>query len=79
MRDLNNSTIPGFAPKASDLGSPEYAERVAVPIMNAVDSLPRVYRELVQEFGYIDIYRAWRRGIAPDGIRQSVKDGTFAL
>jgi hypothetical protein len=33
MRPLNNSVIPGFGAKHSDIGSPEYAERVAKPIM----------------------------------------------
>jgi hypothetical protein len=79
MRALNNSTIAGFAPRATDHSSPEYAERVAQPTMSAIDAMPREYRALVNEFGYIDVYRAWRRGITPESIRQRAKDGIFSL
>lgn len=79
MRPLNNSAIPGKVAKASELGSDEYSARVATPIMNAVDKMPRDYRELVNEFGYIDVYHAWRRGLSPAQIRQSAKDGFFKL
>lgn len=79
MRPLNNSVIPGHAAKAAELGSDEYSARVAGPIMKAVDGLPQSYRELVNEFGYIDVYQAWRRGMTPDQIRQAAKDGFFKL
>lgn len=79
MRALNNSTVPGFTAKAADLGSDEYTQRVAAPVMNAVDTMPRAYRELVNEDGYVDVYRAWRRGLSPQAIRQQAKDGTFHL
>lgn len=79
MRALNNTAIPGYAPRASDLGSPEYAERVAQPTMDAVDGMPAAYRALVNEFGYIDVYRAWRRGWSPERIRAASKDGAFHL
>ncbi len=77
MRARNNTATAGFAPRASDLGSPEYAEKVAQPTMDAIDRMPAEYRALVNEFGYIDVYR--KRGWSPATIRSSVKDGTFHL
>lgn len=70
MRPLNNSVIPGFAAKQSQIGSPEYAERVAKPIMSAVDAMPAEFRGLVNEFGYIEVYRAWKAGDTPAMIRK---------
>jgi hypothetical protein len=79
MRCLNNSNVPGFTAKAVDIASPEYTERVAGPVMNAVDTMPRAYRELVNEFGYVDVYRAWRRGLTPQAIKDRAFNGTFQL
>jgi hypothetical protein len=79
MRPLNNSVIAGTAAKAAALGSDEYSTKVAMPIMNAVDGLPPAYRELVNEFGYIDVYRAWRSGMTPEQIRRNARDGFFVL
>ena len=79
MRPLNNSAIPGKAAKAADLGSEEYSAKVATPIMAAIDNLPKAYRELVNEFGYIDVYRAWRSGMTPEQIRRNACDGFFVL
>ena len=79
MRCLNNSEIPGFTAKQADLASPEYTERVAAPVMQAIDTMPRAYRVLVNEFGYVDVYRAWRKGMTPAAIMASAKDGTFRL
>ncbi len=79
MRALNNSTVPGFTAKSADLGSDEYTQRVAAPVMNAVDTMPRAYRELVNEYGYVDVYRAWRKGMTPQAIRDRAADGTFHL
>jgi hypothetical protein len=50
-----------------------------MPIMNAVDGLPPAYRELVNEFGYIDVYRAWRSGMTPEQILRNARDGFFVL
>ena len=79
MRCLNNSNVAGFTAKAADLGSPEYTERVAGPVMQAIDTMPRAYRELVNEYGYVDVYRAWRKGMTPQAIRDRAADGTFHL
>ncbi len=79
MRCLNNSNVPGFTAKAADIASPEYTQRVAAPVMQAIDTMPRTYRELVNEFGYVDVYRAWRKGLTPSAIRSQVKDGVFRL
>jgi len=79
VRCLNNSNVPGFTAKAVDIASPEYTERVAGPVMNAVDTMPRAYRELVNEYGYVDVYRAWRKGMSPQAIKDRSRDGTFHL
>jgi hypothetical protein len=79
MRALNNSTVPGFTAKAAELGSDEYTARVASPVMTAVDTMPKAYRERVNEFGYVDVYRAWRKGLTPSAIKASAVDGTFHL
>lgn len=79
MRALNNSEIPGFTAKQADLASEEYTKRVASPVMDAIDHMPKAYRELVNEFGYVDVYRAWRRGLTPNQIRQHARNGAFRL
>ena len=79
MRALNNSNVAGFTAKAADLASPEYRERVATPVMQAIDTMPRAYRELVNEYGYVDVYRAWRKGLTVQAIRDRAADGTFHL
>lgn len=81
MRALNNSEIAGFNANAAELASPEYCGRVARPVMDAVDSMPKVYRELVNEFGYVDVYRAWRKRMSPDAIRANAAahGGKFEL
>ena len=70
MRPLNNSAVGSYRAKQSDLGTPEYVDRVAIPIMSAVDAMPREYRELVNEFGYIEVYNAWRARHTPSAIRR---------
>lgn len=77
MRPLNNSAVAGFAPKHSELGTDEYIERVASPVMQAIDAMPKAYRECVNEFGYVDVYRAWKRGWTPAMIRQRASGGAF--
>ncbi|WP_439392343.1 hypothetical protein ACRQ5Q_22370 [Bradyrhizobium sp. PMVTL-01] len=79
MRALNNSETAGFKAKRAELGSEEYSARVAQPVMNAIDSMPLAYRELLNEFGYVDVYRAWKRGWSPQMIRDRVANGTFDL
>lgn len=79
MRALNNSEIPGFTAKRADLGSEEYTDRVASPVMDAIDRMPQAYRVLVNEYGYVDVYRAWKRGLSPSQIRQRAAGGMFSL
>lgn len=79
MRALNNSEVPGFKAKRADLGSEEYSQRVASPVMDAVDRMPFAYRQLVHDLGYVDVYRAWKRGWTPSQIRSRAADGTFHL
>lgn len=78
MRARNNSEVAGFQARA-DLESPDYVDRVARPVMDAIDNMHPAYRELVNEFGYVDVYRAWRRGIPIEVIRDRAKDGVFRL
>lgn len=75
----SDSQTGNYTPKVEP-GHPEYRERVAVPTMDAVDGMPAPFRALVHEYGYVDVYRAWKRGWSPDRVRESVDDfGVFAL
>jgi hypothetical protein len=58
---------------------PTYQSKVAIPVMNAVDSMPAVWRALVHEFGYVDVYRAWRKRWTPRMVRDAAIDGRFEL
>lgn len=33
--------------------------------MQTVDKLPDEWRRLVNEYGYIETYKAWKRGMSP--------------
>jgi hypothetical protein len=66
--------IHDFAPKDGD-----YKTLTAEPTMKAVDLMPPAYRQLVNEFGYVDVYRAWRRGYTPQAIKSSAHNGLFVL
>ena len=81
MRCLNNSEVPGFTAKKAELASPEYSERVATQVMRAVEGMPPAFRQLVNEFGYVDVYRAWRKGWSVEAIRARAKErgGMFVL
>lgn len=78
MIHRTNTHAPGFAPKASP-DSADYREKVAVPVMAAVDAMPAEYRALVNDYGYIEVYRAWRRRTPPDEIIRRATAGAFAL
>jgi hypothetical protein len=49
--------------------------------MHAVDAMPAEYRDLVNEFGYIDVYRAWRKGLRPQEVKANAarNNGLFVL
>lgn len=79
MRCLNNSNTAEFSAKAVDIASPEYTKRVAAPVMDAVDHMPQAFRALVNEYGYVDVYRAWRKGMTPQQIKARARDGAFRL
>lgn len=79
MRCLNNSEVAGYTAKRADIASDEYTDRVASPMMDAVDHMPKAYREMVNEYGYVDVYRAWKRGITPAQIKQRAVNGAFHL
>lgn len=76
----SNSDTAGHAAKSWS-GPAEYQERVARPVMHAIDAMPKLYRDLVQDYGYVDVYRAWKRGISPDVIRARAEanGGRFVL
>jgi hypothetical protein len=52
---------------------------VTSPIMGAVDAMPKEFRELANEIGYIEVYRAWKAGYTSTQIRQRVKTGVSLL
>jgi hypothetical protein len=81
MRCLSNSNTGGFTAKRAELASPQYAERVAMPVMSAIDRMPAAFRALVNEFGYVDVYRAWRADWQPAQIRPAAErnGGLFVL
>jgi len=66
----NDTQLNDFVPKAGP-GTPEYKLKVAEPTMAAIDAMPSQWRTLVHEFGYIDVYRAWKRGWLPSAVRNS--------
>lgn len=45
-----------------------YRDRMATPIMEAIDAMPSAYRALVNDIGYIEVYRAWRARKTPGDI-----------
>lgn len=62
-----NSNRPG-QPRPDQSVPPtaeEYAERVAGPCMAAVDAMPPVWKQMVDQHGFVDVYLAWRRGLSP--------------
>lgn len=75
-----DSAIGTFQAKASP-GTPEYKTRVAEPTMTAVDGLPKAYRAMVHEHGYIDVYLAWRKGMSVAEIqhRAAANGGLFEM
>lgn len=81
MRCLSNSNTAGFTAKRAPLASDEYAERVAVPSMAAIDRMPAMWRELVNLYGYVDVYRAWRADWQPRQVRRAAErnGGLFVL
>lgn len=76
MRRLNDSEGRAYRARVEP-DDPDYAAMVAQPTMNAIVAMPKEYRECVHEFGYVDVYRAWKRGWSAERIRKSVIDGRF--
>jgi hypothetical protein len=81
MKCVNNSNTAAFSAKDARLGSDEYGPRVSVPMMAAIDGMPPAYRALVNEYGYVDVYRALKRGIKPAQIVRAAaaNGGLFVL
>lgn len=78
MLARSNSDVGSYRAKEPP-DSLQYRERVAIPIMNAVDDMPAQYRALVHEFGYVDVYRAWQQDWTPAQIKAHARDGFFKL
>lgn len=62
-----NSNRPGHQQRTPPHAE-GYAENVARPAMEAVDGLPKPYRDACNAYGFVDVYRAWLRRIPPDKI-----------
>lgn len=62
QRHVVESETAGYRAKAQP-GTEGYKAMVAEPMMKAIDSMPKEWRMLVHAFDYVDVYRAWRRGI----------------
>ena len=69
-----------FAAKVTP-DDPSYAARVAKPVMAAVDRMPAEWRGLVHEYGYVDVYRAWKRGMSRSAVcaKAEANRGVFSL
>ena len=78
MRHAADSDSSTHRAKAEP-GDADSPGRVAKPIMDAVDGMPQEYRLLVHEFGYVDVYRAWRKGWTAAMIRRASADGVFVF
>lgn len=76
----NNSAIAWFHQRGS-ADSETYRQETAVPTMRAVDALPPQIRAAVDEHGYVDVFRAWRRGWPVERIRAAAlaHGGLFVL
>ena len=74
-----NSGTKGFIPKGGAVpGDDTYAEHVAQPTMAAIDQMPPIWRDLVHRYGYVDVYRAWKRGYSvADVTERAERDGGF--
>jgi len=79
MTHSDTSTSEFKSKVAAD--DPTYKKKVAEPTMSAIDSMPKEWRELVYEYGYVDIYRAWKRGILPKKVIEiaEANNGIFKL
>lgn len=76
----NDSITSGYTPKLP-ADDPRYKAAVAEPTMAAIDAMPEAYREMVHAYGYVDVYRAWKRGwpVARIVERAERNGGVFVL
>lgn len=73
----NNSSTEQYAIKPSD--GPDGYKRLAEATMAAIDAMPKAYQDAVNQFGYVDVYRAWKRGIPVSEITRRSTTGFFRL
>jgi len=81
MRCVSNSNTAMATAKRAELASDEYTIRVAGPVMTAIDRMPPAWRALVNAYGYVDVYRAWRADWQPAQVRRTAEQngGLFVL
>ena len=81
VSDRKNDSATAAYTQKLPADDPRYKEVVAEPTMAAVDGLPKDYREKVWDYGYVDVYRAWRRRIPVAQIekRAAAMGGRFVL
>lgn len=81
IANLSNDTSTAAFTQKVPSDHPDYKARVAEPTMAAIDDMPKPYRELVHDYGYVDVFRAWRRGRRPEMIRAQAEHngGRFVL
>jgi hypothetical protein len=72
VRARSNSETADYTAKAPS-DSADYRTKVAIPTMAAVDYLGPEYRLLINEFGYIPVYRL--RRLSPEVIRRTLSHG----
>lgn len=81
QRHYADSATPLFTPKASADDLDAHKQKVAEPTMAAIDGMPKDWRELVHAYGYVDVYRAWKRGWATHEVveKANKNGGRFEL
>lgn len=80
QRHRDDSDARGFRAKAQP-GSDEFKTNVAEPVMQAVDKMPAIWRQLVHEYGYVHVYRAMLFKMDPQHVRAMAEEngGVFEL
>lgn len=75
-----DTEVEGFTPKALP-GTDAYRRKVAIPVMRAVDGMPDIWRKMIHDYGYIDVYRAWLGRWNPERVKAKAEanGGVFTL
>ena len=80
QRHAVDADAKGFRAKAEP-GSDAFKAKVAEPVMNAVDKMPPIWRQLVHKYGYVHVYRAMMFKMDPRQVRAMAEEngGVFEL